>query len=125
MSTDSLDPVASKTGAPNRLSGNLGVVQLVLTVLAYNAPVTVAAAFVPLVIGFGNHDGATLSYLAIGVLLVVFSVGLTTMARCMKSPGAFYTYISTGIGPTAGLAGAGCPRAPGAGRRWTGGRGSG
>lgn len=91
---------------PTRLEGNLGVRDLVFTVLAYNAPLAVMAGFVPLVVGYGNGNGAPSTFIAIGILLVTFSVGLTTMSRFMKSPGAFYSYITAGIGRAPGLGGA-------------------
>jgi amino acid transporter len=92
--------------AARKLTGNLGVRDLVMTVLAYNAPLAVMAGYVPLVVGLGNGIGAPLTFLAMGALLMIFSVGLTAMARYMKSPGAFYAYIAAGIGRPAGLGGA-------------------
>lgn len=91
---------------PHRLEGSLGVRDLVFTVLAYNAPLAVMAGFVPLVVGYGNGVGAPATFIVIGVLLVIFSVGLTTMSTFMKSPGAFYSYITAGLGRVPGLGGA-------------------
>ncbi|MYU22611.1 APC family permease [Streptomyces sp. SID8352] len=99
-------PTASPPQEPRRLSGNIGVIGLVFTVLAFNAPLAVMAGFVPLVVGYGNRVGAPSTYLVIGALLLLFSVGLTTMSRFMSSPGAFYCYIAAGIGKVPGLAGA-------------------
>lgn len=106
--TESIEvaPVSEARGAPTRLEGNLGVRDLVFTVLAYNAPLAVMAGFVPLVVGYGNGEGAPLTFVAIGILLTIFSVGLTTMSRFMKSPGAFYSYITAGVGRIPGLGGA-------------------
>ncbi|MGV8872847.1 MAG: APC family permease [Rhodococcus sp. (in: high G+C Gram-positive bacteria)] len=86
-----------------RLQGHLGVMALVFTVLAFNAPLGVMAGFVPFVIGGGNQLGAPITFVVIGVLLAVFAVGLTTMSKFMKSPGAFYVYIAAGLGRAAGL----------------------
>ena len=98
-STVSGEVRATKTG----LRGNLGVGGLVLTVLAFNAPLAVQAGYVPVVVGYGNGLGAPATYAAVGLLLVVFAVGLTAMARYMKSPGAFYSYITAGLGRPPGL----------------------
>lgn len=88
---------------PTKLRGNLGVIGLVFTVLAFNAPLAVMAGFVPVVIAFGNGIGAPMAFVAIGVLLTLFAVGLTTMSKFMHSPGAFYSYIVAGIGRPLGL----------------------
>lgn len=94
------------TAAPQGLQGSLGVRDLVLTVLAYNAPLAVAGALVPLVVGAGNGVGGPLTFALVGLMLGVLAVGLTTMSRYMKSPGAFYSYISAGMGRSFGLGGA-------------------
>ncbi|MEU0265059.1 APC family permease [Nocardioides sp. NPDC006303] len=86
-----------------RLRGRLGVVGLVFTVLAYNAPLAVMAGFAPLVIGLGNASGAPTTFLVLGVLLMLLAAGLVAMSRYMTSPGAFYSYIATGVGKAPGL----------------------
>ena len=91
---------------PRRLQGNLGVIAIVFTVLAFNAPLGVSAGFVPIVIGYGNGQGAPLTFVVVAVLLLIFSVGLTAMSRFMHSPGAFYSYIVAGLGRIPGLSGA-------------------
>jgi amino acid transporter len=64
------------------------------------------AGFLPLVVGFGNRQGAAGSFIVIGSLLLIFSVGLTAMSRFVTSPGAFYCYIAAGLGRVPGLAAA-------------------
>lgn len=105
-STGAVDTGSPGTGAPARLTGNLGVVAIVFTVMAFNAPLAVAAGFVPIVIGYGNGNGAPLTFAVIAALLLVFSVGLTAMSRFMHSPGAFYSYVVAGLGRAPGLGGA-------------------
>jgi amino acid transporter len=99
-------PTAPSEAPRAKLHGNLGVVSLVFTVLAFNAPVAVAAGFAPLVIGFGNGQGAPTTFLLVGAILMLFSVGLCAMARYMHSPGAFYSYVVAGLGrvPSLGAA---------------------
>jgi amino acid transporter len=75
------------------------------TALAFNAPLGVMAATVPIVIGGGIGGGTPLVYLAVLVLFLVFAVSLVTMAKHMKKPGAFYTYLTAGLGRSAGLGG--------------------
>jgi amino acid transporter len=89
----------------DRLQGNLGTVGLMFTALAFNAPLGVMSATVPIVIGGGIGGGTPLVYLGVLVLFLVFAVALVAMARHMKKPGAFYTYLTAGLGRSAGLAG--------------------
>ena len=103
---DSADPGTADVGDGRRLQGNLGVVAIVFTVLAFNAPLAVSAGFVPIVIGYGNGNGAPMTFVVVAALLLVFSVGLTAMSRFMHSPGAFYSYIVAGLGRVPGLSGA-------------------
>jgi amino acid transporter len=99
-------PQTDAAAPRTKLHGNLGVVSLVFTVLAFNAPVAVAAGFAPLVIGFGNGAGAPATFALVGLILLLFSVGLCAMARYMRSPGAFYSYVVAGLGriPSLGAA---------------------
>ena len=85
------------------LRGNLGTAALVLTVIAYNGPLCVLAGLVPLVIALVNGTSAPTTFLVMGVLVAVFAVGLNAMAVRMKHAGAFYTYVTAGIGRSAGL----------------------
>lgn len=89
-----------------RLAGRLGATSVVFSVLAFNAPLGVMAGFVPLVISVGNQKGAPVTFLVVMGVLLVFSVGLTKMAQFMHSPGAFYSYIVSGLGRVPGLGGA-------------------
>ncbi|WP_063739983.1 APC family permease [Amycolatopsis jejuensis] len=91
------------SGAQRRLTGKIGAVALILTVLAFNGPLTTVVGFVPVVIGYGNGIGAPVAYLVIGAILLFFSVGFTTMGRKLPNPGAFYAYITAGLGRPAGL----------------------
>ncbi|TDD90531.1 APC family permease [Saccharopolyspora karakumensis] len=82
----------------------MGTVELMFTALAFNAPLAVVAGFIPVIAGFENGLGSPLLFPAMGVLLLVFSVGLNAMATRMEKPGAFYSYIARGLGRPVGLA---------------------
>lgn len=86
-----------------RLTGTIGAVGLILTVLAFNGPLTTVVGFVPVVIGFGNGLGAPAIYLIVGIILLFFAVGFTAMGRKHRNPGAFYSYITAGLGRPLGL----------------------
>ncbi len=91
--------------SPSELRGRLGVAGLLFAVLAYNAPMGIFAAFLGVVIGNGNGLGAPLTFVVAGIILALFAVGFTTMGRHLPNPGAFYAYVSAGLGRMPGLAG--------------------
>ena len=77
--------------------------ELVLTVLAFSAPLTVVIAWIPFLVIY-NGIGAPTAFVVAAVLLLVFSVGFTTMTRYILNPGAFYAYITAGLGRSRALA---------------------
>lgn len=72
--------------------------------VATAAPITAMTGNVPFMVSAGNGIGAPASYLVAMVVLAIFSVGFTSMAKHITSTGAFYGFISYGLGRTAGLA---------------------
>lgn len=98
--------VQTRGGAAGKLQGNMGVMDIVFTVLAYNAPISVFVGFITVIVGYGNGIGAPVTFVGAGLLMLVFSVGFTAMSRKMPNPGAFYAYITAGIGRPLGLGGA-------------------
>lgn len=105
-SSPSDTPVMPPTidGAPPRLKGNMGVPQLLFMVLAFNAPLGIVAAVVPLVIGLGSGLATPLLYVAFGLVIAVFAVGYAVMSRLLPRAGAFYTFVTAGLGRSMGLA---------------------
>ncbi|WP_218780568.1 APC family permease [Rhodococcus sp. NCIMB 12038] len=98
--------MAQQQGEPaNRLSGNMGVGELVMSVLAFSAPLTTVAGFIPVLLTFSGRTAPAI-YLVVTVLLVLFSVGFTTMGRRVQNPGGFYSFVTAGLGRPAGLGGA-------------------
>ncbi|OMB97340.1 permease [Mycobacterium sp. NS-7484] len=84
------------------LSGQMGISSLMLTVLAFSAPIAAVAGFIPFAIMFGG-EGATLVFAAASVSLLLFAVGYVTMAKGLPKPGSFYAFISAGLGRVIGL----------------------
>lgn len=89
----------------DRLSGNLGTTSLVLSVLAFSAPIVTVSGFIAFTIMFGGIT-SPVAFLAATVVLSVFAVGFTTMTKHIPRPGAFYAYVTTGLGKIVGLGGA-------------------
>ncbi|WP_306319306.1 MULTISPECIES: APC family permease [unclassified Streptomyces] len=87
-------------------AGRLGTVGLLLSVLAATAPLMVVAGVMPTTFAVVGAVGQPLLFLALGVVLALFSVGYAEMSRHVHNAGAFYAYISRGLGPTAGSAAA-------------------
>ncbi|MFF0201692.1 APC family permease [Streptomyces sp. NPDC005017] len=82
----------------------LGTGGLLLSVLAATAPLMVVAGVMPTAFAVMGIVGQPLLFVALGVTLVLFSVGYAEMSRHVHNAGAFYAYISRGLGPTAGAA---------------------
>lgn len=88
-----------------RLSGKLGSWQLMLTVLAFAAPIAVATGFIPLGFLFSGVSAPLVILLTL-VLMLFFTVGYVTMTKFIRRPGAFYSYISAGLGKVFGVSSA-------------------
>jgi amino acid transporter len=91
----------------NRLAQNaLSLPELVFTVLATLAPLTLVAAVAPLHFLKG---GAAVpgGYLVAAAVMALFAVGFCTMTRYVRNTGAFYAIITQGLGPVTGAAAAG------------------
>ena len=102
--TSSTQTVAGQASADSAgLQGHMGVFELMMTVLAFTAPIVVVTAFIPFVLVFGGVGAPAIFGIA-AVLLLFFAVGYTTMSRFLPNPGAFYAYITAGLGRPLGLA---------------------
>ncbi|MFI8531198.1 APC family permease [Streptomyces aquilus] len=94
-----------ETGTVHRLKPNaVGLLGVVFMAVATAAPITAMTGNVPFMVSAGNGIGAPASYLVAMVVLAIFSVGFTSMAKHITSTGAFYGFISYGLGRTVGLA---------------------
>ncbi|OBG86245.1 permease [Mycobacterium sp. E802] len=98
-------PTVSESAVGGRaaaLSGNMSVSALMLTVLAFSAPIAAVAGFIPFAIMFGGQ-GASLVFVLVTAAVLLFAVGYVTMTRWLPKPGSFYAFISAGLGKTTGL----------------------
>ncbi|MFK4064237.1 APC family permease [Streptomyces sp. NPDC029674] len=86
-------------------TGTLGTADIAFFVVSAAAPLTVMAGVAPIALTLGGI-GAPVGYLLAGITLTVFAVGFTTMSRHVRSGGAFYAYITRGLGRPAGIAAA-------------------
>lgn len=103
MSTRHVPASPSASADAQRLSGGLGVGEIVFMVVAAAAPLTVIAGIVPAGIAVGNGPAFPATYLVCTVVLLFFAVGFTAMTRHVEDAGAFYTYIAKGLGRRSGV----------------------
>ncbi|WP_051512074.1 MULTISPECIES: APC family permease [unclassified Mesorhizobium] len=92
----------SQSSSEIRLTGKMTTAALMLTVLAFSAPMAVVDGFIPFTIFFGG-PGATLAFVFASIALGLFAIGYVTMARHVPKPGDFYAFISSGLGRITGL----------------------
>lgn len=94
------------TPRPRALDGSLGATAIVFMVVAAASPLTVIGGAAPLGILLGNGVGFPSMFVVSGVILLLFSVGISAVARHVPKPGAFFTYVGYGLGRPMGLASA-------------------
>jgi amino acid transporter len=85
-------------------SGAVGLVAVLFMAVANAAPITAMTGNVPIAVGFGNGVGAPAGFIFATVVLSIFAVGYVAMARHITATGAFYGFISHGLGRVVGLA---------------------
>jgi amino acid transporter len=91
-------------GADESLASNrLGVAGVVFFVVAAAAPLVGMTGAVPVAIVLGNGAAAPGAYLAVGLVLLVFSVGYSAMSHRVTNAGAFFAYVGRGLGLVAGV----------------------
>ncbi|MFE3057871.1 APC family permease [Nocardia sp. NPDC059239] len=88
----------------SRLKPNVvGLLGVVFMAVATAAPITAMTGNVPFMMSAGSGIGTPAAFLIAMVVLAIFTVGYTTMAKHITTTGAFYGFISYGLGRTAGL----------------------
>jgi amino acid transporter len=98
-------PAAEQRG--RGLRGSVGVIGIVFLVVAAAAPLTAIAGALPVMLAIGNGPGSPMAYVVAAVVLLLFSVGYAAMSRHVVDAGAFYTYVSKGLGAPVGVGAAG------------------
>lgn len=96
---------AGNVDAPAR-HNRLGLWQIVFLVVSAAAPLTGMLGAVPPAISLGNGAGIPGAFVIAGSVLLLFSVGFASMSRHIVRAGAFYAYITAGLGRPLGMSGA-------------------
>lgn len=90
----------------NQLKKNsLGLWSIIFFVVAAASPLTGVVGAVPVAFFAGNGAGVPGVFLLAGLILLVFTFGYVAMSRHVVNAGAFYSYISIGLGRKWGVAG--------------------
>lgn len=101
--------VAPATGAVvttvdgRQLRGRLHTHDLVLAALAFAGPLAATSGYISLLIGYGNGLATPLTFLVVMGVLLSFALAYGAMTRYVDRPGAFYSYITAGLGKHVGL----------------------
>jgi amino acid transporter len=102
QSTSTKPSAVSRALARDRL----GVPAVLFFVLAGVAPLTVAAGVIPTAYATTGLTGIPAAFLVVAVILGIFATGYVAMTRHIQNAGAFYGFISQGLGRVAGVAAA-------------------
>jgi amino acid transporter len=93
------------TGHTNALkAGAVGLAGVLFIAVANAAPITAMTGNTPIAIGYGNGIGAPAGFLVATIVLTLFTVGFIAMARHITTAGAFYGFITHGLGQVWGMA---------------------
>ncbi|WP_449280488.1 APC family permease [Leucobacter sp.] len=85
-----------------RLRGNLGPLAIVFMVVAAAAPLTILVSSPTNMIN-GNGAGLPVVYFFVPLLLLLFAPGFAAMTRFVPKAGAFYSYVTAGLGRKVGV----------------------
>ncbi|WIM99144.1 APC family permease [Actinoplanes oblitus] len=102
MSSTATQPAESQLS--NALARDrLGVAAVVFFVMSAAAPLTVVAGVVPTGLAVTGLTGISIAFVAVALVLAIFSVGYVAMARHISNAGAFYAYVARGLGRPTGV----------------------
>jgi amino acid transporter len=87
----------------NRLrAGSLGILAVTFFVVSAAGPLVAMAGGIPVAMLLGNGPGTPGLFVAATIILCIFSVAYTSMARDVQDAGAFYALVRHGLGGRAG-----------------------
>ena len=92
-----------ETKSTSLRKGTLGLFGVIFFVIAAAAPVAGMTGAFPVAIGIGDGAGAAGMFVAVGIVLLLFSVGYATMSHYVTNTGAFFAYVGRGLGIVPGV----------------------
>jgi amino acid transporter len=81
----------------------LGVPSVIFFVMSAAAPLTVIAGVITIGYGAVGVAGLPLAYIIMPIILAIFAIGYVAMSRHISNAGAFYTYVTHGLGRPLGV----------------------
>jgi amino acid transporter len=104
MTTESEAVGAEPKTSTGLKKGSIGIVAVIFMAVANAAPITAMTGNTPIAVGFGNGLGTPAGFLFATIILTLFALGYVAMARHITTTGAFYGFISHGLGQVWGMA---------------------
>ncbi|HVI89124.1 MAG TPA: APC family permease [Dongiaceae bacterium] len=86
------------------MANAVGLTDVAIMAIATCAPITSMAGNLPLVIGLGSGIYAPGAFVFCTIIMTIFAIGYNAISRHITTAGAFYGYVSHGLGQTMGLA---------------------
>jgi amino acid transporter len=83
--------------------GRIGVVGIVFFVVAAAAPLVGMTGAAPVAIVAGNGAAVPGTYIAVGLILILFSFGYAAMSQHITNTGAFFAFVGRGLGVGPGV----------------------
>ncbi|MBX6764396.1 MAG: APC family permease [Rubrobacteraceae bacterium] len=82
---------------------SLGVGHLVFMIVAASAPLTAVAGGQATTYLVTGNKAVPFMFIPLGIVLGIFSIGYAAMSRHVANAGAFYAYVSRGLGKVGGV----------------------
>ena len=93
----------SVSDTPTVTRASLSTPRIVFLVIAAAAPLASLVGNLPIALARGNGAATPVAFAIAGAILLCFAVGYAAMSRRIVNTGAFYTYITEGLGTSAGI----------------------
>lgn len=93
----------ASAGVQRLRKNSVGLFGVLFMTIATAAPITAMLGNVPIAVGSGNGQFAPAGYLVATVILALFALGYSQMAKYITATGAFYGFISHGLGRVVGM----------------------
>lgn len=87
------------------LKRRLGVPAIVFAVVAWAAPLLVVQGLMPSMVVYARQS-LVLAFFLMTLILLFFGTGYANITKHVDNPGAYYAYVTAGLGRSAGLGGA-------------------
>ncbi|MDV7241692.1 MULTISPECIES: APC family permease [Rhodococcus] len=95
--------IPSTAGDSTALKGSLGTFGLFFSIMSFNAPLVIVMGVIPIMVATGNGIGTPFIFIVGGAVVACFATTFLRMSAVLDRPGAFYAYVSAGLGRKMGL----------------------